>query len=130
MVRTSKVTFIQTGDGEQFQLNRLRVSNRKESLFVYFTVKKYGLVNCLVTYNKKEKAAMYWVTNLVYNPDVITYYKKHFGIETIFGDMKSRNFNIHKTRIEDANRIDKLFSIIGIALLIVFAFGTFETLCA
>ncbi|MEM1134670.1 MAG: IS4 family transposase [Bacteroidota bacterium] len=129
VVRTSKDTLIQTGDGEQFQLNRLRVSNSKEALFigdVYLTAKKYGLVNCWVAYNKKEKTSMYWVTNLEYGPDVITYYKKRFGIETIFGDMKSRGFNIHKTRVEDANRIDKLLIIIGIAFLIVFAFGTFE----
>ena len=129
VVRTAKDTLVQGSDGERYKLDSVRVCNSKETVFIediYFTAKKYGLVNCLVAYNKRERASMYWVTNMDYGPDVITYYKKRFSIETIFGDIKSRGFNIHRTKVADAERLDKLLIVVCMAFLMVFAFATFK----
>jgi hypothetical protein len=129
VVRTAKDTLIEGSDGERYRLDSIRVCDGKETFFiedVYFTAKRYGPVNCLVAYNKKDRACMYWVTNMGYGPDVISYYKKRFAIETIFGDIKSRGFNIHKTKVGDPERIDKLLIMVCIAFLMVFAFATFE----
>lgn len=129
VARTAKDTLVQGSDGERYRLDSVRVCNSNETLFIediYFTAKRYGPINCLVAYNKKERACMYWVTNMDYGPDVITYYKKRFSIETIFGDIKSRGFNIHRTKVGDAERLDKLLIVVCIAFLVVFAFATFE----
>lgn len=129
VLRTAKDTLIQGSDGECYKLDSIRVTHNKQTVFiedVCFTARRYGLVNCLVAYNKKEKACMYWVTNIEYGPDVIAYYKQRFSIETIFGDIKSRGFNIHKTKIADAERLNKLLIVVCMAFLLVFAFATFR----
>lgn len=129
VARTAKDTLVEGSDGECYRLDSIRVCNSTETVFmedIFFTAKKYGLVNCLVAYNKKERSCMYWVTNMEYGPDVIDYYKKRFSIETIFGDIKSRGFNIHRTKVGNPERINKLLIMVCIAFLIVFAFATFE----
>ncbi len=54
------------------------------------------------------------------------YYSRRFGIETMFGDIKSRGFNIHKVRIDDPERLNVLLMVICIAFLLVFALATFQ----
>lgn len=129
VLRTAKTTRIQTGNGDTFAIGEVDVVAQTSSIFiedVYFTAKKYGLVNCLATYNTTKKEAMYWVTNIEYAPDAIAYYHQRFGIETLFGDIKSRGFHIHKTRIADPERINKLLLMVCMAFLLVFTLGTFQ----
>jgi len=52
------------------------------------------------------------------------YYKKRFSIETMFSDMKSRGFNIHKAKLTDPERIAKLMIAVALAYMIVFLWGT------
>lgn len=129
VLRTAKTTLIQTADGEQFAIGAVDVLAPTTPIFiteVYFTAQKYGLVNCIAAYNATKQEAMYWVTNIDYGPDAIAAYNLRFGIETIFGDIKSRGFHIHKTRIADPKRISNLLLMVGIAFLLVFTLGTFQ----
>lgn len=51
------------------------------------------------------------------------YYKKRFKIETLFGDLKSRGFNIHRTKVSDPERVKNLLLLACLAFILVLCFG-------
>lgn len=93
---------------------------------LYFTNKLFGPVNCIVWHHPKHDEPIYLVSNLEWAKDIMDYYSSRFLIETMFRDIKSSGFNIHKTRIKDPKRLFNLLLIVAIAFLIVAAFGAFE----
>lgn len=86
-----------TGGGEYFFLAELQI-----------TQQRYGPVNLLVWHNKKYPEALYLLTNLDYPPQISGYYKKRFIIETFFADQKTKGFQIHRSRLNDPERIAHL----------------------
>ena len=73
---------------------------------VSFTKACYGPINCLVWHDVNHAEPIYLVSNLDWAKDIMDYYNRHFSIETIFGDIKSRGFNIHKVRIGNPERLN------------------------
>jgi hypothetical protein len=53
--------------------------------------------------NDEVKEEIYFLAE-----DAIKYYQKRFRIETFFSDQKSRGFNIHKSHLEDCQRLSLL----------------------
>lgn len=93
---------------------------------LYFTKKLFGPVKCMVWHHPKCDEPIYLVSNLEWAKDIMDYYSKRFLIETMFRDIKSSGFNIHKTRLKDPERLFNLLILVAIAFLIVAAFGAFE----
>ena len=50
-----------------------------------------------------------------FQSDAIQTYLKRWGIETLFGCLKSRGFNLESTHMKDPDKISKLFAILTIA---------------
>jgi hypothetical protein len=58
------------------------------------------------------------------NPfDMIHFYKKRFSIETLFKDLKSRGFNLHKNRLTKAFAVANLIMIAALGFCLIFSFG-------
>lgn len=93
---------------------------------LYFTKKLIGPVNCMVWHERRFEQPIYLVSNLEWAKDIMDYYNQRFLIETMFRDMKSSGFHIHKVRIKDPDRLFNLLIIVAIALLLVTAFGNFK----
>jgi hypothetical protein len=55
--------------------------------------------------------------------DIIYFYKKRFSIETLFKDLKSRGFNLHKNRLTKAFAVFNLIMIAALGFCLIFAFG-------
>ena len=128
VLRTAKNTRIETQSGDHFSIGELYPMKNHRYLFVediYFTKKRYGVINCMVWHLPKHQEPLYLITNIDWAKPVMNYYKRRFSIETIFGDIKSRGFNIHKVKIENSERMSKLLLLVCIGFLLVFAFGTF-----
>jgi acyl-CoA thioesterase FadM len=53
----------------------------------------------------------------------VTVYEKRYWIEEMFSDHKSRGLNLEKTRLVDANRIEKLLVALTIAYLWIMQIG-------
>ena len=49
--------------------------------------------------------------------EAIGYYEKRFRIETFFSDQKSRGFNLHKSRLEDRQRLCRLLIVCCLAYI-------------
>lgn len=88
---------------------------------VYYTEQKYGAVNAIFWHDEHYKDPLYLLSNLELAFDAYDYYKKRFAIETLFGDLKSRGFNVHKSQIEDPCLLDRLLIPLTIAYIITYA---------
>lgn len=85
---------------------------------VYYTDKrKYGLVSIVCHHNPDHEEPWYLVSNLDYPPKIIALYNMRFGIETLFSDLKSRGFNIHKSKLRNPDRIARLLIAVGLAFI-------------
>ena len=129
VLRTAKNNLIEVQSGEQFPIGDLSPEQGADHWLiedVYFTKQRYGVINCVVWHCPKHQNPIYLVTNLEYGQEVIELYDQRYNIETIFGDIKSRGFNIHKVKINNPDRLSTLLMIVCIAFLMVFAFGTFD----
>jgi hypothetical protein len=101
-----------TWSGETFALSELggclkpgRLIELKE---VAFTREAYGPVMVLCCWAKGHAEPLYLVSNMSSAEEAIRYYEKRFRIETFFSDQKSRGFNLHKSRLEDPQRLSRL----------------------
>lgn len=55
-------------------------------------------------------------------------YSKRWGIETLFGSLKSRGFNLEDTRIQDPERICRLVALLAIAFTWAFVVGSWQAI--
>jgi hypothetical protein len=115
--RTSKNT-VATWDGIRFNLSLLGESIKPGRLIelkeVQFTRDSYGPVLVLCCWEKGNAEPLYLVSNMSSSEEAMYYYKKRYRIETFFSDQKSRGFNLHKSHIEDPQRLSRL--LIGLCL--------------
>lgn len=95
---------------------------------VYYTEKKYGRVNAVFWHDKNYHKPLFLLSNLELAFDAYDYYKKRFAIETLFGDLKSRGFNIHLSKIDQPKRLARLLIAVCVAFLITWAAGKADNL--
>jgi signal transduction histidine kinase len=89
------------------------------------TEKRFGTVNFVAYHEQKYEDPLFLVSNLDYPPLIIQYYKRRFRIETLFGNMKSRGFNIHKTKVQNPDIINGLILIVSWAYVWLVYLGRF-----
>lgn len=53
-------------------------------------------------------------------------YKKRWGIETLFGALKSRGFNLEDTRLQDPERLERLLALLALAFTWAFVVGQWQ----
>lgn len=129
VLRTAKNTKIQSFSGDQFTLGDCDRFENEEYLFiedVYFQKDKSRLVNFLLWHQRPHKEAIYLLSNLDWAWKIMALYQKRFSIETIFGDLKSRGFNIHKVRVKNPEMMSNLLIMVVLAFLVLFAMGLNE----
>jgi hypothetical protein len=104
----------------------LAASIGQKSLFLpqmYVAKQGFGPVNVLFWHDRtRYDRPLYLLTSLEYGPQAETYYRKRYHIETFFGDIKSRGFHIHKTRIEEPQTLFNLLIVASLAFIICILF--------
>jgi IS4 transposase len=90
---------------------------------ILITQQQYGPVNLLVWHNKKYKEPLYLLTNLDYPAEISRYYKKRFIIETFFSDQKTKGFQLHRSRLDDPERIMHLLIAACLAYIFLLLVG-------
>jgi hypothetical protein len=53
-------------------------------------------------------------------------YKKRWGIETLFGALKSRGFNLEDTHLQDPERLSRLLALLALAFTWAFVVGAWQ----
>lgn len=127
VLRTAKDTLIADEPDMQGALKMGAVSPEpgQKSWFMpqqYITAKGYGPVAALFWHHPKYKDPLYLLTNFDSAIEAEAFYRKRYRIETFFGDIKSRGFHIHKTRICDPERLHNLLIVAALAFILAIIF--------
>lgn len=127
--RTAKNIWIYPEEGEAFQLKNIALDEHTECLFfedVAFTQKKLPHVNVGYYHLKSYKNPLFLVSNLEDMAVIEQLYDKRFLIETFFSDVKSRGFNLQKSKLDEPLRVHRLL----IALCLAYIFTIQQALQA
>ncbi len=131
VLRTAKNTVIEDAKGDSYVVGELCADTKTGYLLVEncrIGKHRKGGVNVLVWHKKGEKAPIYLLSNLEWAKDIMNYYRRRWGIETLFGDLKSRGFHIHQTRLKKPEMLSNLLILVAIAFCLCFIIGLAEPL--
>lgn len=126
--RTAKNTSIFDGRDE-YHIGSLAPAPGESFMVVHdvaYTKDRHGVVNASVWHEKKWDEPIYLLSNFELSYDCARYYKNRWSIETFFGDVKSRGFNIHKSKVSDPQRLAKLLIVACLAYILLFKLGENE----
>lgn len=112
-------------DGETFNFKRLGVGD--ENVFavsdVYFTQKGYGPLQAILWKERRYQNPVCLITNMELAQEACHWYRKRFHIETFFSDQKSRGFNLHKSHLEQPERLHRLIIAAALAYIWIIYLG-------
>ena len=125
VLRAAKnINCYEKGKEEPFKPEDLAQEGKKVSVEeVRYTKAKYGPVQIIAWWGEEYKEPIYLVTNVELVEEACELYRKRCLIETFFSDEKSRGFNIHKTRIKDPKRLEKLLLVACFAYIWIVYLG-------
>jgi hypothetical protein len=117
-------------EGEPIPLRNFRVGPG-ETLWlenILWTHQRWGPVNVLVTWNKREKAPMYLVSSFPLPEETSYWYRRRPWIETLFRDDKSMGFHLQLSRLRHPDRMARLLLVVALAYLWMMYLGTLALL--
>ena len=126
--RTAKNTKIYDGE-EQYPIQSLKPQGNEKFMIAHdiaYTKDQHGPVNAIVWTERNWDNPLYLLSNFELSYTFAFYYRKRWSIETLFGDIKSRGFNIHKSKLTDYQRVAKLLIVICLAYILIFKLGNQE----
>lgn len=126
--RTAKNTKIHDGE-EEYPIKFLEPQGNEKFLVAHdvaFTKDRYGPVNAIVWTERNWDGPLYLLSNFELSYTAAFYYRKRWSIETLFGDIKSRGFNIHKSKLTDPQRVARLLIVICLSYILIFRLGEHE----
>lgn len=81
--------------------------------------------NAVCWHGKGFENPIFLLTNMELGSMACAYYRKRFKIETMFKNLKSKGFQLHKTQIKDADKIVRLILVVATAFVLTFCMGCF-----
>lgn len=110
-----------------FQPKSLEMAKNETFVFipsVDFSKEKYPDVHFLYWHDKLIYDEPLFLISSYDDPfGIIFYYKQRFAIETLFKDLKSRGFNLHKNRLTKPVALGNLILIAALGYCLIFTFG-------
>lgn len=79
--------------------------------------------NALLWLGKEFEDPIPLLTNMDLGEMACEYYRKRFLIETLFKQMKSGGFNLHKSMVQGAVRVRNLILVVALAFIFSFCAG-------
>jgi hypothetical protein len=125
--RTAKNSVFFEGD-DRFQCHEVCPLRGGKLVFIEgleFTEQRNATVNLVACWDRKYVDPIFWATNFETGEEAHLWYRKRFRIETLFSDMKSRGFNLHKSRLREPKRVSRLIIAAAIAYIWVVFLGEY-----
>lgn len=125
-IRIKKNTSIETTKGKNVSVSQVfkslkkKPKNYKNSLILFGE----NLYVSAVKSGKDPKEKVLIISN-EFDDSAIEIYKKRWAIETLFGFLKSKGFDLEATHMTDFKKLDSLFGLISIAFAWAFFIGEF-----
>ena len=97
-------------EGERISFEELGIERGERIGYTdaLFTLKAYGPVLVIATWDKKCKEPIFLVSNMQLIDEACYWYKKRYRIETFFSDEKTRGFHLDKSHISAPVRLSRL----------------------
>lgn len=113
-------------EDEWFSLSFLPVSpgDKIELSDVLFTEHGFGPVLVSAQWRQGDDGPLYLVTNMDFAHEARAWYRKRFGIETLFSDQKSRGFYLCHSHLSNPMRLARLMIATCLAYLWMVCLGT------
>ena len=125
-MRLHKNTLVRNGRGKLVQAWRLFASTRINQMLVIPEAREmWGMELFLSGCHLSDGEWLILVSSeFMLKPN--EEFKKRWGIETLFGALKSRGFNLEDTKLQDPERISRLLALLAIAFTWAFVVGQWQ----
>jgi hypothetical protein len=117
VVRTSSDRLIDF-DGEIARFDSIQTTRS-----ICFIEGALPLANAVYWRGKGYAKPLYLLTNLELGYEACSYYKRRFKIETLFKQLKSAGFYLHKTRLKCPAKVANLIIVVAFAFIFTFCMG-------
>lgn len=114
-------------NGDEFLPKNIKLEANINTLFipsVDFSKEKFEDVHFLYWFDQKiYDEPLFLISTFDNALDIIEAYKKRFAIETMFKDLKTRGFNLHKNRLSKIQALNNLIMVAALAFCFMMNFG-------
>ena len=118
VIRLRSNHWIQKADGDRFHLEYNTRRQKKNTTRRYENILLYGKVRVhLVCHRPARGARLFLITNRTDLNPIVALYKLRWSIETAFGFLKSKGFDLESTRLRKPERIQRMMGVLSVCLL-------------
>ena len=118
VIRLRSNHWIEKANGNRIHLEYNTRRQQKNTTRIYENALLYGQVRLHIVCHRPTKGArLFLVTNRDDVHQVVTVYKQRWSIETAFGFLKSKGFDLETTRLTQPERMQRLMGVLSICLL-------------
>lgn len=125
-MRLHRDTLVRNGHGKMVQAWRLFSATRINQILVIPEARRMWGQELFLSGCRLRHGEFLILVSPEYTPAPHEEYKKRWGIETLFGALKSRGFNLEDTRIQESERISRLLALLAIAFTWAFVVGQWQ----
>jgi Transposase DDE domain len=119
VLRTSKDHLVDYGD-EIAPLSKLSPAEGHQFAFLEDATKGD---HAIIWQGRGHSEPIFLLTNMDLGAMACRYYRKRFKIENLFKSMKSAGFNLHKSKVEGAQRVGSLILVVALAFVLTICVG-------
>lgn len=125
-MRLQKNTLVRNGRGQLVQAWRLFAATRINQMLVIPEARQMWGMELFISGCRLKDGEWLILVSSEFRPKPSEEFKKRWGIETLFGALKSRGFNLEDTRLQDPERISRLLALLAIAFTWAFVVGQWQ----
>ena len=118
VIRLRSNHWIKKTNGDHMHLEYSTRRQKKNTTRIYANALLYGRVHLhIVCHRPAQGTRLFLVTNRDDVHQAVTLYKQRWSIETAFGFLKSKGFDLETTRLMQPERMQRLMGVLSLCLL-------------
>jgi hypothetical protein len=125
-MRLHKDTLVRNGRGQLVQAWRLFCRTRLTCPLVISEARRMWGQELFLSGCRLKHGEYLILVSPEYDATPAEQYRMRWGIETLFGALKSRGFNLEDTRLQDPERVSRLLALLAIAFTWAFVVGEWQ----
>jgi hypothetical protein len=125
-MRLKKDTQVKNGRGQFVPAWRLFTTTRLNQVRVIPAARQMWGMELYLSGCRLKHGEWLILVSADYHDDPAIEYRKRWGIETLFGALKTRGFNLEDTRLTDEARLSRLLALLAIAFTWAFLVGQWQ----
>ena len=125
-MRLRKDTLVRNARGKLVQAWRLFAATRVNHMLVIPQARQMWGMELYLSGCYVGEGEWFILVSADYSPEPAEEYRQRWGIETLFGALKSRGFNLEDTHLQDPERLSRLLALLAIAFTWAFIVGEWQ----